>query len=100
MNNLNNKVIAVKILDRDYHFKCRPEEAAKLKQAVAYLDAKMRKIHGSSNAVSLERTAIMAAVDVCYELMCMRVEKDADTKAMYERIKNLQTKLENVISDK
>lgn len=97
--NSNNKAISVKILDRKYHFKCSSEEVDKLKKAVVYLDAKMRKIHDSGNTVGFERAAIIAAVDICYELISMRAEKDTYTKTVYERIKKLQTKVEETIAD-
>ena len=97
--NANKKAISVKILDREYHFKCPPEEADKLKKAVVYLDSKMRKVHDSGNAVGFERAAIIAAVDICYELISMRAEKDTYTKTVYERIKKLQVKVEKTIAD-
>ena len=93
-----NNVISVQLLDRTYQLKCKPEEAEKLKEAAAYLDVKMHEIFDNSNTVGHERTAMLAAMGVCYELMCMRAEKDAYGEEMYDRIKNLQTKVESIVS--
>ena len=94
----NNNVITVQLLDRNYQFKCKAEEAERLKEAAAYLDVKMREIYDNSGTVGYERTATIAAVNVCYELMCQRAEKDAYGEEIYDRIKNLQAKVADVIS--
>lgn len=96
--NENTNMISVQLLDRTYQFKCKPEETDKLKEAAAYLDIKMREIYDTSNTVGHERTAILAAMNICYELMCMRAEKDAYGEEMYDRIKNLQTKVADIIT--
>ena len=95
----NKKAISVKILDRKYQFKCSSEEADKLKKAVVYLDNKMRKIDDNSNNLGFERVAIIAAVDICYQLISMRTEKDTYTKTVYEQIKKLQVKIEKTIAE-
>jgi len=94
----NDNVVSVQLLDRTYQFKCTTEKAERLKEAAAYLDIKMREIYDHSTAVGYERTAMLAAIDICYELMSLRAEKDAYGEEMYDRIKSLQTKVEDIIS--
>lgn len=96
--NENTNMISVQILDRTYQFKCKPEEIDKLKEAAAYLDVKMHEIHDNSNTVGHEKTAILAAMNICYELMCMRAEKEAYGEEIYDRIKKLQTKVADIIA--
>lgn len=96
--NENTNMISVQILDRTYQFKCKPEESDKLKEAAAYLDLKMGEIYDNSNIVGHEKIAVLAAVNICYELMCMRAEKEAYGQEIYDRIKNLQTKVADIIA--
>jgi cell division protein ZapA len=96
MSEKNNSV-AVQILDRTYQFKCKLEEAETLKDAAAHLDAKMREIHDNGGAVGYERTAMVAAIDVCFELISMRAENSAYHEEINGRVKNLQEKVANII---
>ena len=54
----------VTILDRELRVSCPDDERAELLDAVAYLDKKMREIRDAGKIASVERIAIMAALNI------------------------------------
>lgn len=67
------RAIEVSILDRKFRIACAEEEEAGLRQAVEYLDRKMREIRDAGKVTGHERVAIMAALNIAHELLTMRV---------------------------
>jgi len=60
-------MIDVSILGRDYKVSCKPGEEAELRDAVAFLDQRMRDIRESSKSNSTERIVVMAALNIVHE---------------------------------
>ncbi len=59
----------VKILDRDYKLAVNPEEKARLLDAVKMVDERMRTIRGTGRIASVDRVAVMAALQLAHELL-------------------------------
>ncbi len=70
--NPNNTII--RILDKEYQVSCPPEERAALVESARMLDERMRNIKNSGNVLGLERIAVMAALNLTYDLMKMKTE--------------------------
>ena len=62
--------VTLGILDKQYQIACKAEEQADLISAAQYLDKQMRSIRSNGKTVGLERIAVMAAINVSYELQC------------------------------
>ena len=60
--------VTLSILDKQYQIACQTEEQADLISAAKYLDKQMREIRTNGKTVGLERIAVMAALNVSYEL--------------------------------
>lgn len=60
--------ITVNLLDKDYQVACPPSEQDALRKAARALDARLREIRDTGNIMGLERIAIMAALNLSYEL--------------------------------
>ena len=60
--------VTLSILDKQYQIACKAEEQADLISAAQYLDKQMRSIRSNGKPVGLERIAVMAAINVSYEL--------------------------------
>lgn len=97
MSNIN--VVTIQLLDRNFQLKCSPENAEQLQAAGAYLASKMEQLHKASSTLGYERTAIMAAMDICFELICLRAEIKNDNDTISQRIKNLSTKVDSAIAN-
>lgn len=61
--------VTVKILDKDYQVACPEEQEAQLVTSAKYLDKQMRGIRDSGKVIGLERIAVMAALNIGYELL-------------------------------
>ena len=61
--------VTVKILDKDYQVACPEEQEAELVVSAKYLDKQMRAIRETGKVIGLERIAVMAALNISYELL-------------------------------
>ena len=61
--------VTVRILDKDYQVACPEEQEAELVVSAKYLDKQMRGIRDSGKVIGLERIAVMAALNISYELL-------------------------------
>ncbi len=91
--------VSVRILEKEYHVTCPPEERAALLDSAEYLNRKMREIRDSGKVVGLDRIAVMAALNIVNELLQSRgrdegVESDLAlrVKAMRERVESALTR--------
>lgn len=63
------ETVQIRILDKEYQVQCPPEELAALQQSAVVLDKRMREIRKGGNVIGLERTAVMAALNLSYDLL-------------------------------
>ena len=61
--------LEVKILEKEYLVACPEEDKPSLRQAADHLDTKMREIRATGKVHGTERIAVMAALNITYELM-------------------------------
>jgi len=90
--------VAVNILDREFLIGCTPEERPGLIAAAGYLDAKMREIRGASRAQSLDRVAVMAALNIAHELLQARQQGDAESGALAQQLQAMRAKLDAALA--
>jgi cell division protein ZapA len=75
------KSLDVNIMGRSYKVTCPDEEREALLQAVAYLDQKMAEIKSGGRVASVERIAVMAALNIAHELLEARTQRAAPAGA-------------------
>jgi cell division protein ZapA len=85
--------VTVRILDKEFHVACPPEERDDLMQAAAFLNGKMRDIRDASKGASAERVAIIAALNIANELVKLKSQSDRDG-TVGVRLKNLRDKVD------
>lgn len=61
--------VTVKILDKEYQVACPEDQEAELAVSAKYLDKQMRNIRDTGKVIGLERIAVMAALNISYELL-------------------------------
>ena len=64
-----NNTVTVTILDKEYQVACPEEQEADLVASAKYLDKQMRAIRETGKVIGLERIAVMAALNISYELL-------------------------------
>jgi len=93
------KTLDVKILDRELRIACPEEERGELLDAVAYLDKKMREIHESGKIASVERIALMAALNITHELLGMKIGRGVDLADFTRRMNAMQTAIDEALAE-
>ena len=88
----------VSIMGRSYKVTCADGEREALMQAVSYLDQKMNEIKSSGRVGSIERIAVMAALNITHELLATRVAGDFDFASLKRRIDSMQEALDEVLA--
>lgn len=88
---------SVTILGRDYRINTPASEREALFHSAHYLDQKMREIRAGGKAIGVERIAVMAALNIAYELMQCRDQNEKQTLEAEEKIQSLLQKLDAVI---
>ena len=89
--------VDIEIMGRALSVTCTDEERESLLQAVGYLDGKMREIRDTGTVVSVERIAIMAALNITHELLNMRSD-GVDVGEVKRRISSMQQQMDEVLS--
>lgn len=80
--------VSIRILDKEYQVNCPPDERNALLQSASYLDERMRAIRNSGSVIGLERIAVMAALNLTYDLnkAVSEASEYHDSKKQLERI--------------
>lgn len=61
--------VTVRILDKDYLVACQPDEKDGLLASARHVDERMREIRKTGRVVGADRIAVMAALNLAYELL-------------------------------
>jgi len=86
----------VKILDKEYQVACPEDQEAQLVVSAKYLDTQMRNIRDSGKVIGLERIAVMAALNISYELLQASEHASSDA-ASSEPLNRLNRKLDDAL---
>jgi cell division protein ZapA len=93
------KTLDVTILDREFRVACPEDERAELLETVAYLDKKMREVRDTGKVATLERIAIMAALNITHELLTTRIGAGFDMGEFKRRINSMQAAIEATLDE-
>jgi len=97
MEKTSSEPITVSLLDRDYQFACQPEERKALKDAALFLDERMRSIKGAGRLMSLERIAVMTALNFADELLKLQKNELYRQEKVDSRIRLLADELDDAL---
>lgn len=93
----SHNTVNIRILDKDYQVNCPPEEQSALIRTSQVLDARMREIRKSGHVIGLERIAVMAALNLTYDLLQAQ-GKAANSEALDQQIASMDDKLSKALS--
>ena len=93
------KTLEVKILDRELRIACPEEERGELLDAVAYLDKRMREIRDAGKIASVERIALMAALNITHELLGTKVGRGIDLSDFKRRMDSMQAAIDGALAE-
>ena len=93
------KTLEIKLLDRELRVACPEEERGELLDAVAFLDKRMREIRDAGKIASIERIALMAALNITHELLGMKVGKGVDVADFKRRMDSMRTAIDAALAE-
>jgi cell division protein ZapA len=99
MSEAKTSFLDVNILDREFRVACPNDERGELLDAVKYLDVKMREIRDAGKIASVERIAIMAALNIAHELLTTRVGGGFDLAELKRRMQGMQATIDEALVD-
>jgi len=90
--------VTVPLIGGEYRFACRPAEQDELLEAGRYLDGKMREIRDrSSKLLSMEAIAVMAAMNISYELLRQQRQATETDAVVNRHVEELVQKIDAVL---
>jgi cell division protein ZapA len=90
------KGLSVRILDKEYQIACSDDEREDLVKAARYLEAKLSDVSNKGKIIGPERAAIMAALNISYELV--QANKSTENESQYQdRLEKLQDDVRIVV---
>ena len=96
MSNESNRV-SVKILEKEYHVACPPEQQAALVDSASLLNKRMKEIRDSGKVVGLDRIAVMAALNIANELLAAKGRGELEA-GVTDRIRGLRERVEAALA--
>jgi cell division protein ZapA len=85
--------VTIRILDKEYRIACAPEEQHGLLECARMLDHRMREVRQNGRVIGADRIAVMAALNLVYEVM-----RERDTLSeQLSRLQGIQDRLSEAI---
>ena len=81
--------VTVQILDKEYRIACVPDEQHGLMDCARMLDQRMREVRQNGRVIGADRIAVMAALNLLYDMMQQRDRRGVDV----ERLAMLQERV-------
>lgn len=91
-----DKGLTVRILEKEYQIACSDQERDDLVKASRYLEGKLKEIADQGKIIGSERAAIMAALNISYEMVLSK--GDISQQNSHEkRLEKLQQEVRGVV---
>ena len=97
MNAAASEPVLLRLLDREFHIACAPDERPGLVAAAQFLDGKMRELKSNAKAPGFDRIAVLAAVSIAHELLTLRKENDSQEQVLTDGLASLRRKLDGLL---
>jgi cell division protein ZapA len=85
--------VTVRILDKEYRVACQPDEQEGLIDSARLLDQRMREIRQTGRVIGSDRIAVMAALNITYELLQAKQTHSKGDRETERRLFDLQQRL-------
>jgi cell division protein ZapA len=89
--------LSVRILEKEYIVACSPDERTELLDSAEILNKSMREIRDGGKIASLDRIAVMAALNLAHEVLKLRARDTGTDHETGYRIKALRERVESAL---
>ncbi len=93
-----NKTVKVRILEKDVQVGCAADDEDDLTRAARYVDKSMNEFRNRNNAASVEKIAIVTAINIANELLKRKGDSSTDEK-LVQQLASMQTLVQGALSD-
>ncbi len=90
--------VSIRILEKEYHVACPPDERSDLLDSADMLNRKMREIRDSGKVVGLDRIAVMAALNLTNELLKSRGRDEESDAELAARLRSMRERVESALA--
>lgn len=94
---MSSRAVDITLLGRTYSIACPSGQESALRHVASKLEKQLNSVKTRTNNLSREEIAIMAALNIGYELLEEQTKNQDYMKQMDERIGLLQSTLENAL---
>ena len=91
--------VSINILGKEYVIACAQEEQDALIHTAEQLDKQMRKIRDSGKVSSIDKIAVLAALNLAHDLSDPSAKPDAAAPNISSRLIDLRLKIENILEN-
>ena len=95
----DSKGIDINILGREFRVACPEDEQESLLSAATYLDKKMREIRDQGKVIGVERIAVMAALNMAYELLSTQLGGGFDMIEIKRRMSSMEALMDETLAE-
>jgi cell division protein ZapA len=99
VNASETRPVKLRIMDKEVQLACKVGEEDELAKAAAYIDQSMKELRGRNSTSSIEKIAIVAAINTAAELMKSRSAKSGEHPELTERLSAMNAKLEDLLEE-
>ncbi len=91
--------ITVRILEREYRVMCAPDQRRELMESALYLDQQMRQVRDGGRISSLDKIAVMCALNMAEELLQLRQQMAERQQMVDKRVSDLANRLDSALAE-
>ena len=96
-NSAEETPISLLIMDSEYRVACPPDEQDALQAAAQYLNDTMQGIRNTGKVAGVERIAVMAALNISYELLNQQKQSARVENAFNNQLKLLLRQTDKLV---
>lgn len=89
--------VTVRIVDREYRVVCSPDQRRTLMESALFLDQQMREIRDSGKVSSMDKIAVMAALNLAEEVLRLRQSVVDRREKVDARVRDLADRLDRAM---
>lgn len=89
--------VTVRIVDREYRVMCTPDQRRPLMESALFLDQQMREIRDSGKVSSMDKIAVMAALNLAEEVLKLRQQMHERRDQVDARVRDLADRLDRAL---
>lgn len=90
--------VTVHILDKEYRVACPEDEHGALLASASLLNARMKQIRDSGRIISMDRVAVIAALNLTHELLSEKAAREDFGRELASRLRTIEERVNTALA--